>query len=95
MDGVDVGDLGGADDGGDVQVAARALGRSDADGLVGETDVGAVAVGFGIDRHGLDSQFLASADYADGNLAPVGDEDLLKPRGRQTEPPRTPPAARS
>ena len=75
---VDVGDLGGADDRGDVQVAARALGRSDADRLVGKADVRAVAVGLGIDRHRLDAQFLASADDADCNFAAVGDEDLLK-----------------
>ncbi len=95
VDGIDVGDFGGADDGGHVQIAARALGRADADGLVGEAHVGAVAVGLGIDGDGLDSQFLAGADDANGNFAPVGDEDLLKRRGRQTEPPRTPPAGRS
>jgi hypothetical protein len=96
MDGVHVGDFGRADDGGDVQVAARALGRADADGLVGEAHVGAVTVGFRIDGHGADAQLLAGADDdADGNFAAVGDEDFLKRRGWQTEPPRTPPAARS
>ena len=95
VDGVDVGDLGGADDGRDVQVAARALGRSDADGLVGEAHVRTVAVGLGVDGDGLDSQFLAGADDANGDFAAIGDQDLLKPYGRQTEPPRTPPAARS
>ena len=95
MDGVHVGDFRGADDGGDVQVAAGALGRADADGLVGETHVRAVTVGFRIDGDRLDSQFLAGADDANGNLAPIGDENLAKPHGWQTGPPRTPPAARS
>ncbi len=36
MDGVDIGDFGGADDGGNIEIAARALGGADADGLIGE-----------------------------------------------------------
>ena len=95
MDRVDVGDLRRADDRRDIQIAARALGRSDADRLVGESHVRAVAVGLGIDGHGLDSQFLTGADDANRDFAAIGDEDFLKPYGWQTEPPRTPPAVRS
>ncbi len=95
MDGVHVGDFRGADDGGNVQVAARALGRPDADGLVGEADVGTVAVRLGIDGDRLDAQLLAGADDPNGDFAPIGDENFLKWYGWQTEPPRTPPADRS
>ena len=58
MDGIHVGDFGGADDGGNIQIAARALGRSDADGLVGEPRMQAVAVGFRIHGDGADAQIL-------------------------------------
>ena len=78
MDGVDVGDLGGADHGGNVEVAAGALGRADADGLVGEAHVQAVAVGLRVDGDRADAQFLAGADDAQGDLAAVGDQDLLE-----------------
>ena len=39
MNRVDVGDFRGADDRGDIEIAARALGRADADCLVGEADM--------------------------------------------------------
>jgi hypothetical protein len=43
MDGVGVGDFGRADHRGDIQIAARALGGADADGLVGKSRVETVA----------------------------------------------------
>ena len=49
MDGLDVGDLGGADDARDVQVALGGRGRPDADGLVGQVEVGGAAVGLAVD----------------------------------------------
>ena len=52
MDGIDVGDLRRADDGRNIQIAAGALGRTDADGFVGETHRQAVAIRFGIDGDG-------------------------------------------
>ena len=78
VDGVHVGDLGGADDRRDVQIAQRALGRTDADGLVGEAHVQAVAVGLRVDGDGPDAQVLAGADDAEGDLAAVGDQNLLE-----------------
>jgi hypothetical protein len=78
MDGVDVRDFRGADDGGNVQIAARALGRPDANGFVGEAHVQAVAVGFRINGDGADSQVLARADDAHRNLATIGDQDFLE-----------------
>src|SRR5205823_6153692 len=95
VDRVHVGDFRRADDGGDVEIAARALRRADADRLVGEAYVGAVAIGLRVNRHRLDSQLFAGGDDANGNFAPIGDQDLLKSYGWQTAPPRTLPAARS
>src|SRR5262249_35036683 len=95
MDGVDIRDLGRADDGGDVQIAARALGGPDANGLVGETRMQAVTVGFRIDRDSADAEFLARANDPPGDFAAIRDEDLPKRCGWQTAPPRTPPAGRS
>ena len=39
-----------------------------------------VAVGVGIDRHRLDPHLARRLDHAAGNLAPVGDQDLVKHR---------------
>ena len=45
-------------------------------GLVGEADVQGVPVEIGVHRHRGDAQLLAGTDDPDGDLAPVGDEDL-------------------
>src|SRR6185437_13754581 len=95
MNRIHAGDFGGADNGGNIEVTACALRRTDADGAIGKAHVGAVTIGFGIDGDRLDSEFLASAYHANGDLAAVGDQDSLKPHGWQTEPPRTPRAVRS
>ena len=50
MDRVHVGDFGGADDGGNIQITQRELRRPDADRFVGEADVQRVAVGFAVNR---------------------------------------------
>ena len=56
-----------------------ALGRglaAEGVGLVGQADVQRVAVELGVHGHRGDAQLLAGADDPDGDLAPVGDEDL-------------------
>jgi hypothetical protein len=78
MNRVDVGNLGGADHRWNIQVAARTLGRPDADGLVGKTHVQAVAIRFRINGDGLDAQVFAGADYAYGDFAAIGDQDFLE-----------------
>ena len=45
-------------------------------GLVGEAHVQRLPVELGVHRHRGDAHLLAGADDADGDLAPVGDEDL-------------------
>ena len=78
MDGGRVGDLGRTDDRWDVQVAAGALGRADADGLIGETGVQRVAVRFRINRNRRDAEIFACANDAQRDLAAIGNQYLLK-----------------
>ena len=81
MDRVGAGDLRGADDRRDAQVAVGAARRADADVLVGEPHVQRVLVGLGVDRDGLDAELAAGADDPQGDLAAVGDEDFLEHAG--------------
>ena len=78
VDGVNVRDLRRADDRRNVQVAPRALGRTDADRLIGEADVQTVAVRLRVDRHGPDAQLLAGTNDTERDLAAIGDQDFLK-----------------
>jgi len=82
VDGLGPGHLRGGDHLGDVQVRLGAGGRADADVLVGEAHVQGVPVRLGVHRHGLDAHLLAGQDHPQGDLAPVGDEDLLERRFR-------------
>ena len=52
--------------------------RADQHGLVGHLHVQAVAVGLGVDRHRLDAELARRLDDAAGDLAAVGDQDLLE-----------------
>jgi hypothetical protein len=70
-------DLGGADDAICAEIAVRAFGPTDADGLVGELDVERLDVGLRVDGERLDAQFPAGANYAKGDFTAIGDEDLL------------------
>ena len=72
------GNFRGADDRGHVQVALRALRRTDADVFIGEPHVQRVLVGFGVDRDRLDAELPARHDHAQRDLPAVGNEDLLE-----------------
>ncbi len=74
---VDVRDFRRADYRRNVEIASRALCRSDADRFVGEAHVEAVAVGFRINRDRLNTEVLARADHAERDLAAVGDQYFL------------------
>ena len=87
MDGVHVGDLGGADDAVDLEVAVRAGGAADANGLVGELDVQAFDIRFRVDGNRLDADFAAGAHDAQSDLATVGDENFIEHEARGYEPP--------
>ena len=76
MHGVGAAALDDVEDGLGVQVA---LGRglaAERVGLVGQAHVQGVAVEVGVHGDGGDAELAARADDADGDLAPVGDQDL-------------------
>ena len=78
MDGVDVGDFGGGDDGGHVEIAVGGARRADADGLVGEADVERVAVGLAVDGDGANAELTARVEDAQRDFTAIGDQDLTK-----------------
>ena len=81
MDGHRVGHLGGADDGGHVQIRQCGLRRADADGLIRQQNVLGVEIGGRVHGDRLDSQLAAGSQDAKRNLAAVGDDDFLDHRG--------------
>ena len=72
------GRLGGCDDARDVEVARGRRRRADADCAVREPDVKGVLVDRRVHGDALDPELAAGPDHADGDLAPVGDEDPLE-----------------
>src|SRR5262249_10686012 len=78
VDGLDVGQLGGADEPWDFQVALGRRGRADADGLVGQLEVGGAAVGLAVDGDHFDAEVLAGADDPQGDLTAIGNQDTLE-----------------
>ena len=78
MDGVDVGNFGSGDDGGNVEVAVGGARRANADGFVGEAHVQRVAIGFAIDGDGTNSEFTARVEHAQSNFTAIGNQDLTK-----------------
>ena len=78
MDGIDIGDLGGRDYAFRPEIGFTAGGGTDADRAVGQLHVKGLDVGFRVDGDGLDVEFPAGADDAEGNLPAVGYEDFLE-----------------
>ena len=76
MDRLHVADLRGADHAVDLQVALRRLGQADAIGLVRQRQVGRAAVGLAENGHGLDAQLAAGTKNPQGDLTPVGNENV-------------------
>ncbi len=70
----------------DRQVAVDGRRRADGHGLVGQLHVQRGGVRIGIHGHGRDAQPAGGADDAAGDLAAVGDEDLVE-HVRPLEPP--------
>ena len=82
MDRVDLVFAGQGDDAGDVEVGAdRFAGLADAVGLVGLEAVQGEAVLVGVEGDGANAQLVGRAEDADGDLAAVGDQQLLDRRG--------------
>src|SRR6476646_6276514 len=78
MNRIDVEDLGGADDGGNVEITLRGRRWSNAGCFVGEADVQRIAVDVAVNSDRLDAHLLAGPDDATGNLAAIGDQDFLE-----------------
>jgi hypothetical protein len=75
-----VGDFGGGNNAGDIQVAIRTFGRTYANCLVGKTDGERIAVSLGINGDRLNSEFFARANHAQRDFTTVGNENLFKHR---------------
>ena len=71
---------GGREQRGHVEIAVLRRGRADTDAFIRKADVHRVGVGGGMDRHGRNAEFLARAQHAQGNLAAIGNQDLVKHR---------------
>src|ERR1700722_18308104 len=77
MNGDRVGDFGGADDGGHVQIGQCRLRRADADGFVGQQYVLGVEVGGRVHGDSLDAQLAAGTQDSKSDLAAIGDDDFF------------------
>jgi hypothetical protein len=78
MNGVDVGNLGRGDYCRNVQIAVGRARRTNADGLIGKTNVQGVAVRFAIHSDGTHAEFTACIEDAQSNFATIGDQNLTK-----------------
>ena len=78
MNGVDVEDLCGTDNGGNVEIALRGWRWSNTGSLVGEAHVQRIAIDVAVNSNRLDAHLFAGPDNATGNLAAIGDQDLLE-----------------
>ena len=78
MDGVYVGDFGGADNLRDIEIALGTARGPDANGFIGKTDVERMAIGFGIDGDRADAQLFARCKDAERNLTTIGNKDFLE-----------------
>ena len=81
VENIDVGDLGGADDAADLQVALGARAGPDANRMVSELHVHRVDIGFGVNSDRFDVEFTASANDAEGDFATVGNQDAFEHDG--------------
>ncbi len=78
MNGVDICNFCGRDDGGNVEIAVGRTRRTDADGLVGKANMQGVAVSFTVDGDGANAEFPAGVEHAQRNFTAIGNQDLTK-----------------
>ncbi len=88
MDRLGAGGLGGGHDPVDPQVAVHGRRRADPERFVGQSCMPGVGIGIGIDRDRGDPQPAGGADHAAGDLAPIGDQDLLEHAGHIRNTPK-------
>ncbi len=62
----------------DLEIAFGRRRGADADGLVGQVEIGRAAVGLAEDGHDLDAEVPAGPDDAQGDFTTVGNQDALK-----------------
>src|SRR5581483_11806226 len=75
---VGAGDLAGGEDRGNVEIAFLRRRRADAHALVGEAHMHRVSIGGGMHGDGRDAELLAGAQHPHGDLAAIGDQDLVE-----------------
>ena len=78
----------GCDDCVDAQVALGRRRRAEPDGRVRDADVRRRGIRVGVDGHRLHPHLVRGPDDADGDLAPVGDEDPAERRRHEPSPRR-------
>ncbi len=83
MHGLGAGLVGGVDDGVDAKVAVLGRRRADEHRRVGERDVHGAAISVGVDRHRREPHALCRADDPAGDLAAVGDQELVEAPGER------------
>ena len=81
VDRVGMGDFGGRDDVGHVEIGIFGSGRADADRFVGQADVHRVAVGGRVNRNRGDAHFVARTMNPQRDFAAVGDQQFLDRHG--------------
>ena len=87
--------LAGGDDLVDQKIGLRGRRRADGDRLVGHFDVQRVLVGFRIDGDRFHAHLARGLDDAAGDLAAVGDQNLVEHRRPGSESPEASPSRRS
>jgi len=91
MDGVAAGHDRCRDHGGRRKIGPSGIGRADTDGLVGQLHREAFAVGLAVGDDGLDAKGARGSHDAQGDLAPVGDQDLAEHQASSAAPDEPPP----
>ncbi len=77
MNGLGAGAAGGFEQFFHRKIALRRRRRAEVIRLVGKFDVERFAIGVGVDGNGRDPHFARRANYANGNLAAIGDQELV------------------
>ena len=78
MDGVGIRDFSRADHARNIQIAARAFCRPDADRFIGKAHVQTIAVGLGVNRNRADAQLPRGAYHAQRDLSAIGDKNFVE-----------------
>src|SRR5579871_5382117 len=78
MDRFCTGQMCGADNAWDIEVALASGWRTDANGFIRKLNVQRVPVGLGIDGNSLNTHLPAGADDAERDLAAIGDKDFVE-----------------